>query len=125
MALSQRLRTAIERVDEIMSIAGVPGMSFAIIQNGETVGTFHRGFRDVARQLPPNDQTRWNVDSVSKAFTAAVTGITVHEGAGALNWESPIRTWLPEFAADALQGRLQLQQPRLGAGRPDRRESAR
>jgi CubicO group peptidase (beta-lactamase class C family) len=64
-----------------LKIAGVPAISFAIIKDGETLGTYHLGQRDMERNLPLNDKTRYSINSLSKGIMSALVGIQVHDGA--------------------------------------------
>lgn len=96
-AVSDRLRDAIERVGEILETAGVPAISFGIIKDGETLGTYHVGLRDIQGNLPLNDQTRYNINSLSKGMISALVGIQVHDGVGGLDWSTRLKTLLPAF----------------------------
>jgi CubicO group peptidase (beta-lactamase class C family) len=96
-AVSERLSDAIERVGEILEIAGVPAISFGIIKDGETLGTYHLGRRDMERNLPPDDKTRYNINSLSKGIMSTLVGIQVHDGAGGLEWSTRLKTLLPAF----------------------------
>ncbi|KAL4900329.1 beta-lactamase/transpeptidase-like protein [Aspergillus multicolor] len=96
---SNSLQDAIGRVDEIISIAGAPGVSFAIIKNGHTAGTYHKGFRDVKEGLQPDDETRYNINSLTKSFVSSLVGIEVYNHLEGLDWSTPIKTLIPSFVA--------------------------
>jgi CubicO group peptidase (beta-lactamase class C family) len=68
-ANTDKLASAIPIVDEIMAISGVPGLSIGIINQGKVVGTHHFGYRDIGATVRPNDQTRYNINSLTKGIT--------------------------------------------------------
>ncbi|OBR04185.1 Penicillin-binding protein [Colletotrichum higginsianum IMI 349063] len=83
-----------------MAAAGAPGLSIGIINGVDgTTQSYHLGYRDVERQLRPNDQTRYNINSLSKSVVSVLTGMIIFGGQGqpAVTWSDPVRTWLPEF----------------------------
>jgi CubicO group peptidase (beta-lactamase class C family) len=51
--------------------------------------------------IAPDDQTRYNINSLTKATIAALVGIEVNRGS--LKWDGKIRTYLPEFLSDSLE----------------------
>jgi CubicO group peptidase (beta-lactamase class C family) len=82
-----------------MAIAGVPGLSIGIINQGKVAGTYHFGYRDIGAGVRPNDQTRYNINSLTKGILSALVGIEIFNDHTRLNWHDPIRTWLPDFDA--------------------------
>jgi CubicO group peptidase (beta-lactamase class C family) len=75
----------------------VPAISIGIIKDGETLATYHLGLRDAKRNLPLNDETRHNINSLSKGIISALVGIQVHDRVGGLNWSKPLKEVLPAF----------------------------
>jgi CubicO group peptidase (beta-lactamase class C family) len=73
----------------------VPGLAIAIVKDGEVIYAKGHGLRDVAKKLPMTADTLLPIGSSTKAFTTAVMASLVDEGK--LDWEKPIRTWLPWF----------------------------
>jgi CubicO group peptidase (beta-lactamase class C family) len=73
----------------------VPGAVVAVIEDGQIKMVKGYGFRDVAKKLPLDENTRFLMASVSKSFTAAAAGTMVD--AGKLDWDRPIFNYLPEF----------------------------
>lgn len=55
---------------EKMSQTKIPGLSLAIVKNGEVVYSRSYGFKDVERGLPPTPRTVYGIGSVTKSFTA-------------------------------------------------------
>lgn len=75
--------------------ANVPGMSIAVVKDGEVVLVQGFGLRDVARRLPVGPRTAFCIGSSSKAFTAWLVQLAAHEGKLALS-DSP-RKHVPDF----------------------------
>lgn len=94
--LAHRLQDMDAAVAEISRLSGNPGLSYGVIFRGQKVHSFHWGFRDVGKQLPPDDDTLYAIGSCTKAFTSALTGALVAEGK--LSWDSLIRHHLDGFA---------------------------
>jgi CubicO group peptidase (beta-lactamase class C family) len=73
----------------------VPGLAVAIVKDGEVVFAHGFGFRDVAHKLPVTPRTLFAIGSCTKAFTTFVMGTLVDEGK--LDWDTPVRAYIPEF----------------------------
>ena len=73
----------------------VPGCAVAAVQDGQTVLTAGWGQRDLDAGSPVTSDTLFAIGSVTKAFTAATVGALVDEGL--LEWERPLRDYLPEL----------------------------
>ncbi|KAG7287782.1 hypothetical protein NEMBOFW57_007297 [Staphylotrichum longicolle] len=83
-------------IREMLAVSGTPSLSYTIVQRGKTLRTRHFGYRDVANELVPNDQTRHSINSMTKAVVAALTGILASQGV--LDMYAPVKTYLPRFA---------------------------
>ena len=87
---------SIERfVIEQMASWEVPGCAIAAVQDGQTVLTAGWGQRDLDTGVPVTSDTLFAIGSVTKAFTAATVGALVDDGL--LEWERPLRDYLPEL----------------------------
>ncbi len=73
----------------------VVGLSVGITVDGTTVYLKGHGERDLARHLPVTPQTLFAIGSSSKAFTTFAMGALVDQGK--LEWDVPVRTYLPWF----------------------------
>ena len=93
--LVERLVALNPVVAEICKAAGTPGASLGVLYDGEIVYTHHYGFRDVSRQLAPDDETIYYLGSLSKAFTTAAIGLLVEKDQ--IHWDSKMSKVLPEF----------------------------
>ena len=81
-------------VTEQLAIWDVPGCAVAVVRDGEVVLTAGWGHRDVEQDLPVTADTLFAMGSVTKAFTATVVGTLVDDGQ--LDWEQPLRDYVPE-----------------------------
>jgi CubicO group peptidase (beta-lactamase class C family) len=83
-------------VEKGMRDFNVPGVAIAIV-DGERV-LFQRGFgvRDLENGTPVTVDTLFMLASVSKAFT--VSAMHASADAGQFKWDTPVTTYLPEFA---------------------------
>jgi CubicO group peptidase (beta-lactamase class C family) len=84
-----------ELVTGAMAEWGVPGLAIAVVKEGEVVLSQGFGYRDVEQQLPVTPSTLFAIGSISKSFTATVLGTLVD--AGEVDWDAPVRQYLPEF----------------------------
>lgn len=82
-------------IEKIRSDWKVPGIAIAIIKGDQIIYAQGHGMRDVAKNLPMTADTLMPIGSSTKAFTTAVLASLVDEGK--LDWDKPIRTWIPTF----------------------------
>jgi CubicO group peptidase (beta-lactamase class C family) len=73
----------------------VPGAAVAVVQNGKAVLLKGYGLRDVTKPDAVNENTIFQLASVTKTLTGAVAGTVVDQGK--LDWDTPIFNYLPEF----------------------------
>ncbi len=71
------------------------GLSIGITVDGETVYLEGHGLRDREKNLPVTPRTIFAIGSSSKAFTTFAMGALVDQGK--LQWDVPVRTYLPWF----------------------------
>ena len=74
----------------------VPGVGVAIVRDDEVVLCQGFGYRNLARKHPVTPGTLFAIGSCTKAFTTMVMGMLVDEGK--LDWDRPVRVYLPRFA---------------------------
>ncbi|MEQ9027379.1 MAG: serine hydrolase domain-containing protein, partial [Aggregatilineales bacterium] len=82
-------------VKDTMEEWQVPGVAIAIVKDDEVVYAEGFGYRDVENELPVTPETIFAIGSSTKSFTATSAGIMVDDGK--LDWNTPIRKWLPSF----------------------------
>ncbi len=75
-----------------------PGAAIAIIKDGEMIFEEGFGYRNVENRLPVTTNTLFAIGSCTKAFTTTLIGMLVDDGL--LDWDSPVRDYLPEFRMD-------------------------
>jgi CubicO group peptidase (beta-lactamase class C family) len=73
----------------------VPGLAVVVVQGDKVVLLKGYGMRDTAKQLPVTPQTLFAIGSVTKSFTVTTLGMLVDEGK--LDWDKPVRNYLPGF----------------------------
>jgi CubicO group peptidase (beta-lactamase class C family) len=78
-----------------MKTFNVPGLAVAVVKGADVVYMKGFGFRDMDQQLPVTPDTLFAIGSSTKAFTTFVLASLVDEGK--LEWDRPVRTWIPGF----------------------------
>jgi CubicO group peptidase (beta-lactamase class C family) len=73
----------------------VPGAAVVIVKDGKVVLSKAYGLRDMKNKLPVTDQTLFPIASITKSFTVATLGTLA--SAGKLDWDRPVRDYLPDF----------------------------
>lgn len=83
-------------VDDVMTEWHVPGLAVAAVEDGEIVYAKGYGHRDVEAGEVVTPATLFAIGSNSKSFTVVLMGQLVDEGK--LDWNAPVRDYLPDFA---------------------------
>ena len=73
----------------------VPGLEVAVVRGDEVLFAGGFGKADVAADRPVTATTLFHHGSTGKALTALLAGVLVEEGL--LEWDKPVREYLPEF----------------------------
>lgn len=74
---------------------GTPGMSVAIVKDGQTVFSKGYGVMEAGEAARPDGNSLYAIASNSKAFTSYVIAQLVDEGQ--LNWDDKVQKFLPYF----------------------------
>lgn len=82
-------------VRRVMERFEVPGLSVAIVKDGDVVLAKGYGVRRLGSPEPVDAHTLFGIASNTKAFTATALGILVEDGA--LEWDAPVVRYLPAF----------------------------
>jgi CubicO group peptidase (beta-lactamase class C family) len=82
-------------IEQVMNDWHVPGLAVAIVKDGQVVYAKGFGYRDVKKGLKVTPDTLFAIGSCSKAFTTTALAILVDEGK--LDWDKPVRDYLPDF----------------------------
>jgi CubicO group peptidase (beta-lactamase class C family) len=73
----------------------VPGCAIGVVRRNRTLSTRGFGLRDLKNGLQVTETTAFRIGSCTKAFTATAIGILV--GEGKLEWDTPVREYVPSF----------------------------
>ncbi|MHB8196283.1 MAG: serine hydrolase domain-containing protein, partial [Vulcanimicrobiaceae bacterium] len=82
-----------QAVRQVLSASKTPGVTIAIAEHGQLVYARGFGLRNVARKKPANAQTRYQIGSMTKQFTAAA--ILQLRDAGKLSLHEKVSQILP------------------------------
>jgi CubicO group peptidase (beta-lactamase class C family) len=88
-----------ETVLQTMRKEGIPGCSVAVIDHGEVVWAQGFGWRDVARRLPVDTDTQFQVGSISKAVTGL--GVLELERSGKVRLDNDVNSYLKGWRLDS------------------------
>lgn len=94
--LSPAKRTQIEAaVTKYMATTHVPGLSVAIVENGEYEWAAGFGLADVENNAPASEHTLFRLASISKSLTATAAMQLVERGQ--LDLDAPVQKYCPAF----------------------------
>jgi CubicO group peptidase (beta-lactamase class C family) len=71
------------------------GFAIAVIKDGKVILSKGYGLRDVKKNLPVTEKTMFAIGSATKSFTVTSMGVLVDQGK--LDWDKPVRDYLPDF----------------------------
>jgi CubicO group peptidase (beta-lactamase class C family) len=92
-AEAQTQKVVIDRlVQDEMKVRGIPGAQVSIVRHGKIVFTGAYGQANIEAKIPVSETTRFQINSISKAF-AGVAAMQLVE-AGKLNLDAPITSYL-------------------------------
>lgn len=84
-----------EFVTQAMKDWKVPGLAIAVVQGDKVILLKGYGYRDLEKQLPVTPNTLFAIGSITKSFTVTTLGMEMDEGK--LDWDKPVRDFLPSF----------------------------
>lgn len=94
--LATQKRSQIESaISKFMSTTHVPGLSIAVIENGELEWATGFGVADLENNVPANEKTLFRLGSISKSLTAAGAMELWQEGK--LELDAPVQKYCPAF----------------------------
>lgn len=82
-------------IKKAMELYKVPGVAVGVIKDNKIFMLKGFGYRNVEKKLPVTPKTLFGIGSTTKAFTTMTIGMLVDDGL--LNWDTPVKTYLPEF----------------------------
>jgi len=84
-----------QRVEQLRKQFGVPGVTIAIVENGQVTLAHGWGVRDITTNAPVDADTIFFTGSTGKAFTNAALATLVD--AGKINWDDKVIDHMPDF----------------------------
>jgi len=81
-------------IQAVLSASHTQAATIAIVEGEKIVYTRGYGLRDVAKSLPADARTRYEIGSITKQFTAA--GILQLKEAGKVDLDASLATYLPK-----------------------------
>lgn len=85
----------VDEVETLRQEIGAPGISIAIVEQGETTLARGWGVRKLGESAPVDGETIFQTGSTGKAKTAAALAILVDEGK--IEWDDPVIKHMPWF----------------------------
>lgn len=82
-------------VESALKAFGIPGAAIGVVQDGKVLLAKGYGVIEAGGNVAVDADTIFPIASMSKSFTAAVIASQVDEGE--LNWDVPVREYLPWF----------------------------
>jgi CubicO group peptidase (beta-lactamase class C family) len=73
----------------------VPGVAVGVVKDGKVILLKGYGYRDVEKKLPVTPNTLFAIGSITKSFTVTMLGMEMDEGK--VDWDKPVRNYLPDF----------------------------
>lgn len=73
----------------------IPGLSVSIVKDGNLLWAKGYGVREIGKDTPVDENTVYQIGSISKSFTAMVMASIVDEGL--VSWEDTVKKILPDF----------------------------
>jgi serine beta-lactamase-like protein LACTB len=94
--LAVEKRTLVEAaVSKFMASTHVPGISIAVVENGEIEWVSGFGFADLENNVPASEHTLFRLASISKSLTATAAMELVERGK--LDLDAPVQKYCPAF----------------------------
>ncbi|ELU08826.1 hypothetical protein CAPTEDRAFT_208131 [Capitella teleta] len=83
-------------ISAVMQCRDSAGMFISLVKDGEVAFTSGYGFRDMENQLPVTADTRFNIGSLSKAFTTALAADAISKSQN-VTWDTPLKDILGDM----------------------------
>ncbi len=93
--LQKRLAKIEEKLEARRKELGIPGLSLAIVKDGEVVLSKGYGFKNFEKQIPVTADTQFAIGSATKAFTAL--SVLMSQDQGKLSLDDSPKKYLPYF----------------------------
>jgi len=93
--LGTELCLAKKYLEELLDEYGINGAQFSVSKNGGSIKTLSIGLSDLKDQIPVNDSTLFQINSISKSITSL--GLMKLVAAGKLDLDRTIQEYVPSF----------------------------
>ncbi len=93
--LKERLKILDRQLEEERLSLHIPGFALAIVVDDKVVFAKGYGHRDLEKSKPVDTATIFAIGSTTKAFTSALVGMMIDDGA--MNWDDPVTKFLPQY----------------------------
>lgn len=97
-AVAAALEQLPELVEQTMEATGIPGMSVAVVHEGDTVYAEGFGVREAGADPAVTPDTVFQIASLSKPLSATGVAAAIGQSDGTLDWDTRIHDLLPGFA---------------------------
>lgn len=94
--------------DRLMRRYSIPGMAVSLVLNGRVID-YYAGVQSKESRVPVNEQTLFEIGSVSKVFTAILTSMA--EGRQLISYDDSIEKYLPDLKGTPFGQAKVLQMP--------------
>jgi CubicO group peptidase (beta-lactamase class C family) len=89
------ISVARDSVEALMAEQRIPGLTAAVLVDGQIVWSEGFGWADVENQVPVTPLTKMRIGSVSKSMTGAALGVLLDRGQ--INLDAPVQQYVPSF----------------------------
>ena len=89
------ISVARDSVEALMAEQRIPGLTAAVLVDGQIVWSEGFGWADVESQVPVTPLTKMRIGSVSKSMTGAALGVLLDRGQ--INLDAPVQQYVPSF----------------------------
>lgn len=92
---TNKLDSLDQKIEDLMAQYEAVGLAVAVVKNDSIIYSKGFGYRDLAAQLPANENTVFQIASMSKAFTAALLGVLASKNQ--LSLKDKPALYIPDF----------------------------
>jgi CubicO group peptidase (beta-lactamase class C family) len=98
---AQRITRFEQQVEAHRNALGLPGLSVAVLQDGEVLTARGFGYADVDKRIPASADTLYHLASITKTFAAILVWQLVEQGK--LSLDEPVSKYAPEIKDDRIR----------------------
>ena len=92
----ERFPEALDRyIAQVLDAWHIPGLAIAVVRNDSTLVAKGYGVRELGKPGRVDENTVFDIASLSKSFTATAAAMLVDRGK--LRWDDPVRRYLPDL----------------------------